>query len=597
MLKCALILGNRPQNSQQIIAAVANAQKKGQFKEDQIFKLEDCGYIASISRTETTSKISVTQQGSTGNLLVITGLPLAKTGDINQQLSTIVESDYKNAAQALTKFDGTFSALFWDRNARKLVIVTDILGMQPLYMARCQGMLLLASEIKAIAASELIDLEIDPAAWGAFVTFGHFIANRTSLKQVQRVAPGSIIIYDPDNDIIEEKAYWQWPSPQPRMSLSDVDSAALIDSIERDIKAYLTYHQPGTILLSGGLDSRLILAILSKIGVKPNAVVLDHEDEFLGADGIYAEWVAKKVGVPVKRILSNPNFFSSRQYRDYLEFNEVATPSLFLFISQVLQHIQPEMQAVWDGLFQNVAFQPFPRISGGFSELFATKAMPPNSAPWQAVKRIFSPLLAEQIYEEFMAVLQDEKGKYSDDGFGVHQFMVRNRTRHRISINPLKVYANIVLPFTPGLNKELWSITPTIPPELKANYRLYLEIYHRHFPEMLTIPFVSGGNLLRPKPFSPLHDFFATACKVQSIVAKSKAGRNLLQQFGVPLHHKLFKPSTLLGEAIAQIDPDHPDLNPDTIRQIQTANQTDPTCYSSDRELLFYWQVWRSLIH
>ncbi|MCP2731285.1 hypothetical protein [Limnofasciculus baicalensis] len=593
MNKCAVILGNHPTNSQQTITSMANAQKKAQFTEHNIFQLEDCGNIASISRTGITNKISLQLQGSKGNLLVITGLPLTKTGEINQQLATIVESDYQNAAQALTKFDGAFAALYWDANARKLAIVTDILGMQPLYMARCQGVLLLASEIQALAASGLIDLEMDSAAWGAFVTFGHFIGNRSSLKQVERVAPGSIIIYDPDNDTISENPYWQWPSPQPEMRLEDLDTEALVDIIEQDIKAYLTYHQPGTILLSGGLDSRLILAILSKIGIQPNGVVLDHEDEFFGADGIYARLVAKKLGVPLQNISSDPNFFSSPQYLDYLQFNEVGTPSLFLFISQVLQHLQPEMQCVWDGLFPNVLFQHFPSISGGFTQLFATKAMSPNSLPWQGVKKIFSPRLAAEIYEEFMTLLQVEKAKYSDDDFGIHQFMVRNRTIHRISINPLKVYSNIVSPFTPGLNQELWRIAPTIPPNLKANFRLYLEIYRRHFPHMLSIPFVSGGKLLRPQAFSPLHEFFTIASKVQSGIAKSKLGRDFLQQLGVPLHRKFFKPSTLLAEVIAQVNPAHPDLNSDNICRIKVENETDPTRFSSERELLFYWQVWR----
>ena len=596
MLKCAVILGNSPTNSQEIITGMANAQKKGQFQKNKIFSLENYGKIAAITRTGTTSEISLQRQGSTGNLLIITGTPLAKNGDINQQLDTIVESDYQNAAQALTKFDGAFAALFWDANARKLAIVTDILGMQPLYMAYVSSCLLLASEIKAIATSGLIDLEMDPAAWGAFVTFGHFIGNRSSLKQVQRVAPGSIVIYDPDKDTITETSYWQWPSPQPEMRLEDLDTEALVDTIERDIKAYLNYHQPGTILLSGGLDSRLILAILLKIGVQPNAVVLDHEDEFFGADGFYARLVAKKVGVPVQNISSDPSFFSSPQYLDYLQFNEVGTPSLFLFISQMLQHLQPEMKSVWDGLFPNVLFQHFPSISGGFTQLFVTKAMSPNSLPWQGVKRIFSPRLAEEIYEEFMVLLHVEKPKYSDDGFGLHQFMVRNRTIHRISINPLKVYSNIVSPFTPGLNQELWRIAPTIPPQLKENSRLYLEIYRRHFPHMLSIPFVSGGKLLRPQAFSPLHDFFAVASKVQSGIAKSKLGRDFLQQFGVPLHRKFFKPSTLLAEVIAQVDPDHPHLNSDTICRIKAENETDPTRFSSERELLFYWQVWRSLM-
>ncbi len=75
-------------------------------------------------------------------------------------------------------------------------------------MARVSGKLLVASEMKAIAASKLIEVEMNPGAWGAFVAFGHTLGSETALKQVWRVAPGAIVIYDPSSDRLEEKNYW-----------------------------------------------------------------------------------------------------------------------------------------------------------------------------------------------------------------------------------------------------------------------------------------------------------------------------------------------------------------------------------------------------
>ena len=205
---------------EQTIKAMAEAQIRAQLNNSEIFKFTG-GFLAKITTaTGTTGNISLYRTASTQNILIIAGIPIIINGNLEQKLNQIVELDYQNAAEALTDLDGAFAALYWDQRAAKLVIITDILGMQPLYMARVSGKLLVASEMKAIAASNLIDLEMNPRTWGAFVTFGHALGNDTTLKQVQRVPPGAIIIYDPSSDRLEEKNYWHWPEPQPEKTLA-----------------------------------------------------------------------------------------------------------------------------------------------------------------------------------------------------------------------------------------------------------------------------------------------------------------------------------------------------------------------------------------
>ena len=576
---------------EQTIKAMAEAQIRAQLNNSEIFKFTG-GFLAKITTaTGTTGNICLYRTGSTQNILIIAGIPIIINGNLEQKLNQIVELDYQNAAEALTDLDGAFAALYWDQRAAKLVIVTDILGMQPLYMARVSGKLLVASEMKAIAASNLIDLEMNPRTWGAFVTFGHALGNDTTLKQVQRVPPGAIIIYDPSSDRLEEKNYWHWPEPQPEKTLANVDTGQIVELLEQNIKAYLPYHQAGTILLSGGFDSRLLLAVLNKLGVYPLGIILTHEDELLGADGIYGEWVAKKLGISVKRVFSDPNFFSSQAYLDYLVTNEVATPSLFLFISQVLQHLEPSMGAVWEGCFPTILAAKQPR--GGFSEYLALLAISPTSPQWRAVKKVFAPPLARGIREAFLESLEAERSRYSDDGFGVSQFIARHRTRNRTAPNPLKGYPNVVPTFTPGLTKDFWAIAGALPFEVKTEFRLYKQIFQQHFPKMLTVPFVSVGKLVSSKGFSPWHEVFMNLYKLQLALGKGKMGRGLLKILGVSPHQNFFQRSEFLGQVIARIDIGDHDLNSDQVRLIQDFTKSNPNKFSYEQELLFYWQVWR----
>ena len=596
-MKIAGILGANNIDKQQVITKMANAQKKGQLNKHEILHLDSTNKIASITTQQTNIAVKLKRKSATNNLLIISGLPITTTENLDQKLEQIVNSNYQNAAKNLTQLDGAFAALYWDNSAHKLVVVTDILGMQPLYISRSSGLLLLASEIQSIAASGLISLDINPAAWGAFATFGHSLANHTFLKNVQRVPPGSILIYDPIQDKLETKTYWQWPQPQPEIRLEDVDTTHLLELLEQNIKAYLVYHQPGTILLSGGFDSRLLLALLNKIGIKPEAVILAHEDEFFGADGIYATKIAKKLGISFQQIKSDSSFFSSTKYLDYLMMNEMTTKSLFLFISQVMQHLKPEMKIVWEGCYPGAILVPVGKQpSGGFREYLATLPMSTTSPLWRGIKSIFAPALAQQMYDGFLEILEAEKSQYTNDGFGVSQFIVRNRTRNRIATNPLQVYANIVPTFTPGLTKDFWSIAASLPFEVKTNFRLYRQIFQQHFPEMLTVPFVSGGKLIPSQYFSLTHELLTKADNIQSVLSQLKAGRGLLKILGISRNYQFFQPCKFLGSVIAKVNPEHPELNSEQVSQIKALNETNPTRYSPERELLFYWQVWRWII-
>ena len=124
---------------EQTIKAMAEAQIRAQLNNSEIFKFTG-GFLAKITTaTGTTGNICLYRTGSTQNILIIAGLPIIINGNLEQKLNQIVELDYQNAAEALTEFDGAFAALYWDQIAGKLIIVTDILGMQPLYRARVSG--------------------------------------------------------------------------------------------------------------------------------------------------------------------------------------------------------------------------------------------------------------------------------------------------------------------------------------------------------------------------------------------------------------------------------------------------------------------------
>jgi hypothetical protein len=566
---------------------MAQAQVLYESQAYQIFEVRH-GAMAHITTSECFSAVPLLRHDPQGNVLMISGVPIDLHGSLEQTLQTIIAADYRTAARSLSALDGAFAAVFWDNQHRRLVVVTDFLGMQPLYIVHQKELLLLATELKGLGASGQVALEPDPAGWGAFLSFGHFIGPHTSLKAVQRVDAGSVLVYDPCHSSLETTHYWHWPAPNARLNQSTWDTGPLVDALRQSVHGYMVHNPCGTVLLSGGFDSRLILALLHQSHAAPRALILRHQDEHLDADGRFATRIAKRLQIEYELVTPQKSHFSSAAYLDYLVMNEVTTPSLYLFIAQVSAYIKPDMQAVWEGVFPGYTL-PTPRQPpGGFAAYLRQACKGWDSGIWQAAAHVFARPLVEHMYEAFRQSLKTEKARYPDDGFGVSQFIIRNRTRNRTGPNPLQVYANHVLPFTPGLTKEFWDLIAVIPFEAKADFKLYLDLYQRHFPAARAVPFISGAKLVKGRGFDPgyyVHRYGPGALHRRSL--RHRLRRLVLRDPWTRWWH----PSTLVSNAIALVDADHPDLNAPAVQMLKRG--TRDRIPGDARALLFYWQTWR----
>lgn len=226
-----------------------------------------------------------------GNICFFTGSPIR--GPAVEELT-----DADAAARLFPAYDGTFTGIFWDAQQKVLVVATDCLGMQPLYMRQTGDGLTLASETKALAGTP------DPAAWGAFLSVGHPIGERSLVEGLRRVPPASILTYDCARHRLDIQRYWNWPEPSESWRNYD-----FLDALEQDIRAYAASGEPGTLLLSGGFDSRLLLFLLQRADVSADALIVAHEDEHGDADGRLAEAVARLAGIPCRKVHPQPDFF------------------------------------------------------------------------------------------------------------------------------------------------------------------------------------------------------------------------------------------------------------------------------------------------
>src|SRR5215218_1665417 len=158
---------------------------------------------------------------------------------------------------------GKFAIAVWDGERRKAVLARDRLGVKPLYWAQRDDLVIFGSELKSVLASGLIEPRLDYEAIDAYLTFGFLPGPRTPLAGVQKLLPGHRLVIDGSG--ARSEAYWDYPKPAPDHSLSEQEHRErLLELLEESVRLRLMSDVPLGAMLSGGLDSSLVVALMAR---------------------------------------------------------------------------------------------------------------------------------------------------------------------------------------------------------------------------------------------------------------------------------------------------------------------------------------------
>ncbi|HBX68966.1 MAG TPA: hypothetical protein DEH25_06200 [Chloroflexi bacterium] len=162
------------------------------------------------------------------------------------------------------KVNGAFAAAIWDTTQQKLHVITDRLGLYPIYYAQTPRGVIFASGVRALLADSAMDRATDPLAIAEFLTFDHVLGNRTLLSNVRLLPQASILTVSDQK--IQIHPYWRIQYPQLYQHRKQADYLEeLIYHLRNAIRRQAPDQFPTGLLLSGGLDSRFLLALLAEI--------------------------------------------------------------------------------------------------------------------------------------------------------------------------------------------------------------------------------------------------------------------------------------------------------------------------------------------
>ena len=162
------------------------------------------------------------------------------------------------------RIDGMYAAVIYDESSRRVFALTDRAGVKPLYYYHDGRILVWGSELKSIVAYPgLSGLEPDPTSLVDFLVYRYIPAPKTLYRNVFKLPPATVLGFETDTGRLTTTRYWKLPEEQrdaPHAQLCE----EMRDLLSRSVSEQLVSDVPLGILLSGGMDSSSIVAMVSR---------------------------------------------------------------------------------------------------------------------------------------------------------------------------------------------------------------------------------------------------------------------------------------------------------------------------------------------
>lgn len=193
---------------------------------------------------------------------------------------------------------GMFAIALWDRNLRRLVLVRDRLGKKPLYYRHDGSRFIFGSELKTILADPYYKKGIDFEALYHYFSFKNVPSPLTIFSGIMSLEPGHLLVYEDGK--VEITRYWKLifkddGQEYPEEYLCEKILALLKEAVQ--LRTFASDVPVGA-YLSGGLDSSLVVALMSQLVSQPiKTFSLGYKEKVDGkSDVIFARKVSNQFG-------------------------------------------------------------------------------------------------------------------------------------------------------------------------------------------------------------------------------------------------------------------------------------------------------------
>jgi len=232
--------------------------------------------------------------------------------------------------------NGMFGLAIWDVQKERLIVARDAMGIKLIYYKIDNGALTFGSEIRAILAAQKSQPDVDPMALNLFLRFRYTPSPLTIFQGIRKLAPGTMLVVE-KGQCREERWYKFIPTPFATPKKKEEATSELLELYRGAVKRHLLSDVPVGVLLSGGLDSGLLLALMNEQGGPWPAYTVGYGESFEDDELTDAAVTASLLGARHVRVRLDQNEFERALPKIVESLEEpIATSSIvpMYFVSQ-----------------------------------------------------------------------------------------------------------------------------------------------------------------------------------------------------------------------------------------------------------------------
>ncbi|MFI5685283.1 N-acetylglutaminylglutamine amidotransferase [Streptomyces sp. NPDC051636] len=376
-------------------------------------------------------------------------------------------------------FRGMFAFALVEHRTGRVVLARDRLGIKPLYLARTPGRLRFASSLPALLAAGDADTSLDPVAVHQYLSWHATVAApRTVLNGVRKLPPATVRVVEPDGTH-RDHCYWQ-PSYTRRAEYAGMGADewrdAVLDALRTAVRRRMVSDVQVGVLLSGGLDSSLIVALLADEGQRDLmtfSVGFESEGGEEGDEFRYSDLVAREFATDHRRLMVPSDRVSTALDGAVAAMSEPMTSHDVVAFYLLSEQVSKEVKVVQSG-------QGADEVFAGYHWYPQLAAVAREDEPERYATTYFDRPHADlaRILRPHMLPHDDVSGRFVREHMAVPgaetalDAALRLDTHVMLVDDPVKRVDNMTMAWglearVPFLDHELVELAAACPPELK----------------------------------------------------------------------------------------------------------------------------------
>lgn len=414
---------------------------------------------------------------------------------VNNDAEFILHLFAEFGEQFVCYLNGAFIAAIWDRPSQTLTLVNDRFGLRPLYYSVHNRSLLFGSGVRSLLADPTLPRKIDRQAISEFMTFEYMLGDKTLVENINLMPPASLLTFQQGE--IKLQTYWklQFVNEYEHKTKEQYLEETYFH-LQQAVARQSQGAHPKGLLLSGGLDSRMILAMLSLFTKGENLYTFTFGAP--GADDVQlAEELAKISGTRHHTYDLKEDYLIERA-EEGVYLTDGMESCAHMHVLANLRSQAELVKVIYKGYLGDA-------LMGGHigRELWANYSKDQLAhLLFMQTCSLFRPIeyqslftsdfsdVMELPYRNFRATLAESGTTLAADC--QNYFDLRQRQR-RFILHGVELARSQVIVRTPFCDNDLVSYMLTVPPGLRLERLLVTEIFGKKFNKLAKVPYASTG--------------------------------------------------------------------------------------------------------